>query len=73
MCCPIALGHSSIDGHKQITHFFFAILSISWLGPITRYKLYPSKGVIKAAKVSFADPEGHKAEVDAAKHSLLAS
>jgi hypothetical protein len=24
------------DGHKQITPFFFAILSISWLGPITR-------------------------------------
>jgi hypothetical protein len=24
------------DGHKQITPFFFAILSINWLGPITR-------------------------------------
>jgi hypothetical protein len=24
------------DGHKQITPFFFTILSINWLGPITR-------------------------------------
>jgi hypothetical protein len=29
------LPMSNGDGHKQITPFFFAILSISWLGPIT--------------------------------------
>jgi hypothetical protein len=53
--------------------FFFAILSILWLDSITRYKLNSSKEVIKAIKLSFADPDGREAELAAAKHSLLAS
>jgi hypothetical protein len=61
------------DGHKQITPFFFAILSISYLGPIIRYKVDSSEGVIKAMKLSFAALDGLKAELAAAKHSVLAS
>jgi hypothetical protein len=61
------------DGHKQITPFFFVILSINWLGPITRLKVDYSEGVIKVAKLSFAALNDPEAELVAAKHSFVAS
>jgi hypothetical protein len=60
------------DGPKQITPFFFTILSILWLDPITGYKLNSAKGVIMVANLSFAAPDGCEAKLDAVKHSLLA-
>jgi hypothetical protein len=61
------------DGHKQITPFFFAILLILWLGPITGYKLNSFEGVIKPVNLLFVHSEGCEVELGSVKHLSVAS